>query len=242
MDMIRQQRAMQVAHQQQLQQVIAFSVASTPVVPLVVPHVAPPPGLPDPCLPVAEIEVPLEVTKQLKDLVSSYRKNIVRRLRVTKYIQEKQTLAIFNDPEGYPKGVRTYKSPKDFIRLGNPSPASTEDHLFTIVLPRGASRRDACELVHRHNQCFCAAAELEAPQAHLAALEGCASKQLFFDRVGECKPAIVPSLGLEDATAPCIYDSVLAVQAQEIYQHVIDAVRKAAAMQTDKQQATIFEA
>jgi hypothetical protein len=123
-------------------------------------------------------------------------------------------------------GVNRGGTPAEYSELdGVWSAASGTVCSFTVSIPSDTSRRDAMAMVHpqftlMHKKIF-----LEALQEHIASLKPLVTNQVFFDRAGDIKFDIPPSLGLEDAVRKVPVTKLIYSKAEALYTKIVERAR-----------------
>ena len=126
----------------------------------------------------------------------------------------------------YPSGCKPWGTPAEYSELdGIWSAAAGSVCNFTVSIPSDTSRRDAMAMVHHqftlmHKKIF-----LEALHEHIASLKPLVTKQAFFDRAGDIKFDIPPSLGLEDAVTKVPDTKLIYSRAEALYTKIVERAR-----------------
>ena len=126
----------------------------------------------------------------------------------------------------YPSGCKPWGTPAEYSDLdGIWSAAAGSVCNFTVSIPSDTSRRDAMAMVHHqftlmHKKIF-----LEALHEHIASLKPLVTKQAFFDRAGDIKFDIPPSLGLEDAVTKVPDTKLIYSRAEALYTKIVERAR-----------------
>jgi len=126
----------------------------------------------------------------------------------------------------YPSGCKPWGTPAEYSELdGVWSAALGTVCNFTVSIPSDTSRRDAMAMVHHqftlmHKKIF-----LEALQEHIASLKPLVTKQAFFDRAGDIKFDIPPSLGLEDGVRKVPDTKLIYSKAEALYTKIVERAR-----------------
>jgi hypothetical protein len=171
--------------------------------------------------------LPMELKKDLRILAQNLLKQVQRKTRVESHIMKHiEDIDVLHNTEGWSHGSRAFKSPPEFSQLdGIASECVNDDCNVSFTLPKGTSRRSACELFHRHCMTWCMQVELEAHRCHLAELlPRCTMLQCTADAL-LLRPKELNAINLEEPARPPFPMHFLRLEAESAYSWVVGKLR-----------------
>lgn len=181
--------------------------------------------------------LPKAVLNHLDRCAKRFEKMVERKLATEAHIEkEKRDISVMeassNASEGnrrYPPGTRPFKSPSSFSELDTPwYPCSEEDYKWSVVIPKGSSKRDAMSRLHHTATMAYKTINRQALEEHLAMLAPQTTKEAFWRACNEWQDpdTMMDSLGLDDPCRPLLNSTLAASKATDLYRRVVDGVRR----------------
>ena len=178
--------------------------------------------------------IPPELDKIILSRTRSFKHAVFTLARARTYSSKlAEAEGVFNgDNTSYPKSQKQFRSPISFAELDLPlEAASSGDHLVTITIPAGSSRREAMRLVHRESAKHFNTVLLEAQSDRIASLEPLAAPEVLKNCVTEVlaeasKPQMAETFGLQRPVATSIGQGLGEARVEVIYGKIYAALNK----------------
>ena len=177
----------------------------------------------------AKKSVPKELAEFMKEAQKSHKKAALRYASAqNSAIQKAEQVKVLESEDGkYPPQVRPFRCQHDLEELDAVLNQNPDDELtvFTVNIPKGASRKLALELIYRRSVTFQQKVYFNCMSERVDKLKHAASKQSFYDAINEFDSSAAPTWNLEDAARATDVD-VVRTMAERLYEETVCDIRK----------------